>query len=118
MLTDESEPLYNRIMLKTFMKGSLPKQYCRMHDEDWYEKRDIDLKLNTKVTSVDTDSKVVELDYGGNLEYDYLLIASGGSPRKLDFIRSVVLLTGFALGVTGAMILAHVVVDKIVRFIQ
>ena len=85
VLTDESEPLYNRIMLKTFMKGSLPKQYCRMHDEDWYEKRDIDLKLNTKVTSVDTDSKVVELDYGGNLEYDYLLIASGGSPRKLDF---------------------------------
>ena len=46
-----------------------------------------------------------------------LSIWSGVSP-VLDFIRSVVLLTGFALGVTGAMILAHVVVDKIVRFIQ
>jgi len=43
VFTDESEPLYNRIMLKTYMKGTLPKQYTRVHDENWYDKRDIDL---------------------------------------------------------------------------
>ena len=46
-----------------------------------------------------------------------LSIWSGVSP-VFDFIRSVVLLTGFALGVAGAMILVHVVVDKVTRFIQ
>ena len=46
-----------------------------------------------------------------------LSVWSGVLP-VLDFIRSVVLLTGFALGVAGAMILVHVVVDKIARFTQ
>lgn len=82
VLTDESEPLYNRIMLKTYMKGSLPKQYTRLHDEDWYEKRDIELHLETPVVNIDTDSKVVETD-NESYEYDKCLVATGGSPRKL-----------------------------------
>lgn len=84
VLTDESEPLYNRIMLKTYMKGSLPKQYTRVHDEGWYSKRDVDLELETRVLNVDSETKVVE---AGNEEYSYdkLLVASGGSPRQLNF---------------------------------
>ena len=85
ILTDESEPLYNRIMLKNFMKGTLPKQYTRVHDEAWYEKRDIDLNLETKVTDVDTEEKVVETDSGENFSYEKLLVATGGSPRRLPF---------------------------------
>lgn len=84
VLTDESEPLYNRIMLKTYMKGSLPKQYTRVHDENWYEKRDIDLELETRVTDVDRDREVVKTD-GREYSYDRLLVASGGSPCKLAF---------------------------------
>lgn len=83
VLTDESEPLYNRIMLKSYMKGQLPLQYTRVHDENWYEKRDINLQLETRVADVDTDSKEVETGEGGLLSYDKLLVATGGSPRKL-----------------------------------
>ncbi|WEL23970.1 Pyridine nucleotide-disulfide oxidoreductase, NADH oxidase [Candidatus Nanohalovita haloferacivicina] len=81
VLTDEDEALYNRIMLKNFMKGTLPKQYAQVHDEGWYEKRDIDLHLETRVSSVDTDEKVVE---AGDEEFSYekLLVATGGSPRE------------------------------------
>ena len=85
VLTDESEPLYNRIMLKNFMKGTLPKQYARVHDEAWYEDRDIDLHLETRVTDVDTEEKVVETDSGENFSYEKLLVATGGSPRRLPF---------------------------------
>ena len=85
VLTDESEPLYNRIMLKNFMKGTLPKQYARVHDEAWYEDRDIDLHLETRVTDVDTAGKTVETDSGEKFSYEKLLVATGGSPRKLPF---------------------------------
>ncbi|PSH01773.1 MAG: NADH oxidase [Nanohaloarchaea archaeon SW_10_44_10] len=83
VITDESEPLYNRIMLKTYMKGTLPKQYTRVHDENWYEKRDIDLHLNNKVDNIDRQKKTIETAEGDKFEYDKLLIATGGSPRKL-----------------------------------
>jgi len=83
VLTDESEPLYNRIMLKTFMKGSLPVQYTRLHDESWYEKRDISLELETRVVDVDFDSMEVVTGEGGVFGFDRLLVATGGSPRRL-----------------------------------
>lgn len=82
VFTDESEPLYNRIMLKTYMKGSLPKQYARMHDENWYEKRDIELHLETLVENVDTEAKEVKTE-NDVYRYDKCLVATGGSPRKL-----------------------------------
>lgn len=83
VFTDDSEPLYNRIMLKTYMKGSLPKQYTRLHDENWYEKRDIDLHLNTRIESVEAEEKTVTTGSGESYSYDNLLIATGGNPRKL-----------------------------------
>ena len=82
VFTDEDTALYNRIMLKNYMKGTLPKQYTQMHDENWYEKRDIELKLETPVTNVDTEEKVVSTG-DESYSYDKLLVATGGSPRKL-----------------------------------
>ncbi|MFB6167180.1 MAG: NAD(P)/FAD-dependent oxidoreductase, partial [Candidatus Nanohaloarchaea archaeon] len=82
VITDESEPLYNRIMLKSYMKGQLPLQYVRMHDENWYEKRDIELELEREVVNIDTESRVVETGSGDTYSYDRLLVATGGSPRK------------------------------------
>lgn len=83
VFTDETDPLYNRIMLKTYMKGTLPKQYTRVHDESWYDKREIELHLETFVDNIDRDKKIVETDEGESFKYDKLLVATGGSPRKL-----------------------------------
>ncbi len=82
VFTDDSEPLYNRIMLKTYMKGSLPKQYTRVHDEGWYESRDIELHLDTRVVDVDQEGKEVKTGEGEAFEYDTLLMATGGNPRE------------------------------------
>lgn len=81
VLTDDREPLYNRIMLKNYMKGSLPKQYTRVHDEGWYSDRDIELYLETRVVDVDEEKKEVETESGEAFSYDTLLMATGGSPR-------------------------------------
>ena len=82
VFTDESQALYNRIMLKTFMKGTLPAQYTQMHDEDWYEKKDIDLHLETKIKEVKDEYNTVISDDGEEYSYDKLLVATGGSPRE------------------------------------
>ena len=83
VFTDESEPLYNRIMLKSYMKSELPdKKFTRVHDEAWYEKRDIELHLETRIENVDTKNNTVISESGEEYSYDKLLIATGGSPRE------------------------------------
>ncbi|MFC5972704.1 NAD(P)/FAD-dependent oxidoreductase [Halomarina salina] len=83
VITDEGEALYNRILIKEFAKGKMPAGPISIHDEEWYEDRDIDLRLNTMVTSVDTDAHEINLHTGETIEYDSLLVATGGTPTQL-----------------------------------
>ncbi|GAB3019884.1 NAD(P)/FAD-dependent oxidoreductase [Natronobiforma cellulositropha] len=83
VITDEGEPLYNRILIKEHAKGKLPEAPISIHDEAWYEDRDITLSLDTHVTTVDTDEKVVRIHDGSDVSYDKLLIATGGTPTQL-----------------------------------
>jgi NAD(P)H-nitrite reductase large subunit len=83
VITEEGEALYNRILIKEFAKGKLPEAPISIHEEDWYAERDIDLALNTVVTGVDTDEKVVRTHDSGTYEYDKLLLATGGTPIQL-----------------------------------
>lgn len=83
VITDEGEALYNRILIKEHAKGKLPEAPISIHEEDWYGERDIELSLNTHVTGVDTDEKVVHTHEGDDIPYDKLLIATGGTPTQL-----------------------------------
>ncbi|MGB9987495.1 NAD(P)/FAD-dependent oxidoreductase [Salarchaeum japonicum] len=83
VVTDEGEPLYNRILIKEFAKGKLPEAPISIHDEEWYDERDIDLKLNTLVTDIDTDAHEVYTHESETLAYDKLLVAAGGTPVQL-----------------------------------
>ena len=88
VLTDEGEPLYNRILIKEFAKGKLPEAPIAIHDEEWYDERDIDLRLNSHVTHVDTDEHLIHLHGGEDLSYDRLCIATGGTPTQLPVEHS------------------------------
>ncbi len=88
VLTDEGEPLYNRILIKEFAKGKLPEAPIAIHDEDWYDERDIALRLNTHVTAIDTDAHEVHTHDGEVVGYDRLCIAAGGTPAQLPVDRS------------------------------
>ncbi|NKE35803.1 NAD(P)/FAD-dependent oxidoreductase [Natronococcus sp. JC468] len=83
VITDEGEALYNRILIKEHAKGKLPEAPISIHEEGWYEERDIELSLNTHVTGIDTDEKVVRTHEGEGVGYDKLLIATGGTPTQL-----------------------------------
>lgn len=88
VITDEGEPLYNRILIKEFAKGKLPEAPISIHDEEWYEDRDITLSLDTHVTRIDPDAHSIHTHEGDDLEYDKLLIATGGTPTQLPVENS------------------------------
>jgi 3-phenylpropionate/trans-cinnamate dioxygenase ferredoxin reductase subunit len=88
VITDEGEALYNRILIKEFAKGKLPEAPISIHDPDWYEERDIDLQLDTHVTTVDADAHEIHTHSGDTYEYDKLLVATGGTPTQLPVDNS------------------------------
>ncbi|MHB8606245.1 MAG: NAD(P)/FAD-dependent oxidoreductase [Thermoplasmatota archaeon] len=81
-LTNEGEPLYNRVTIKDYAKGVIPEEKPRIHDTKWYASRNIDLRLFTQVTMVDDKNKVVICEDGTRVEFTKLLLAVGGIPRK------------------------------------
>ncbi|WP_440007474.1 NAD(P)/FAD-dependent oxidoreductase [Halomicrococcus sp. SG-WS-1] len=88
VITDEGEALYNRILIKEFAKGKLPEAPISIHDEEWYDERDIDLDLNTFVTDIDADAHEIHTHESGTYEYDKLLVATGGTPTQLPVDNS------------------------------
>jgi NAD(P)H-nitrite reductase large subunit len=88
VITDEGEPLYNRILIKEFAKGKLPEAPISIHQEGWYDERDIDLRLNTLVTDIDTEGHVLETHEDETIKYDKLLVATGGTPSQLPVENS------------------------------
>lgn len=88
VITEEPEPLYNRINIKEYAKGKMEEDFIMMHDESWYDERGIDLRLDTHVWKVEGDEKKVILHDGEELGYDKLLSATGGKPRDLPVPHS------------------------------
>lgn len=88
IITEEGEPLYNRILIKEFAKGKLPEAPLAIHDESWYTDRDISLKLNTHVTDIDMAANELTVHSGETLPYDKLLVATGGTPAELPVPNS------------------------------
>ena len=88
VITDEGEALYNRILIKEFAKGKLPEAPISIHDESWYDEREIDLRLNTLVVDVDVDGHTVETHEGEEISWDKLLLSMGGTPTQLPVDNS------------------------------
>lgn len=83
ILTDEGEPLYNRVAIKDYAKGTKVEEKVRIHTLDWYTKHDVDLRLHTPVRNIDDANKVVITEDRQHFPYDKLLIAAGGTPKPI-----------------------------------
>ena len=53
-----------------------------MRPKEFYEKYGIDVKTNTKVEGVDYSTHTLKIAGGKTLQYDKLLLATGGTARK------------------------------------
>jgi len=55
-----------------------------LHDQQWYAAHGVDARLATEAVSLDPSRKMVTAGNGNTYHYDKLLLATGGTPRRLD----------------------------------
>lgn len=84
LIAGEPYALYNRVSLPPFIKLQATERKVMMRTPEQQRALGIDLRLSTWVTRVDTTAKVVVTDCGDVLAYDKLLIATGGTPRRIQ----------------------------------
>ena len=89
LLGAEPERPYERPPLsKGYLLGHEPRDSAFVHPEGWYAEHGVDLREGTTVTAIDRGTATVAVSgSGGNSElpYDRLLLATGASPRRLNF---------------------------------
>lgn len=54
-----------------------------LHGQEFYDTNRIDLKLGTKIISLDVKHKTIRDEQGSDYRFEKLLLATGGSPRTL-----------------------------------
>lgn len=67
---------------KGYLMGNDPLESAFVHTPQWYDEQDVDLRLGSPVTAIDTGSRTVTTE-GERLRYDRLLLATGATPRRL-----------------------------------
>lgn len=77
-----SEPYgnYNRIMLSPVLADEKTIDEIMINDLDWYKDNNINLHIDSTITSIDRNNKTVVSNAGDSYEYDKLLIATGSNP--------------------------------------
>jgi 3-phenylpropionate/trans-cinnamate dioxygenase ferredoxin reductase component len=81
VISAESDPPYNRPPLsKSLWKGEKVDTIWRKTDG-----QNITVQLSRRVTAIDSANKQVVDALGGRCSWDKLLLATGGSPRRLPF---------------------------------
>jgi 3-phenylpropionate/trans-cinnamate dioxygenase ferredoxin reductase subunit len=81
LIGNDDNPPYNRPPLsKSLWKGKPLERIWRNTQE-----LSVDLHLGRTVRSIDPAKKMVTDDQGASYEYDKLLLATGGTPRRLPF---------------------------------
>lgn len=68
---------------KDYLDGHAKPEWMPLRGRDWYAGRDIALLLDTPVTRIDLEARNVHTGQGAPIHYDKLLLATGGTPRRL-----------------------------------
>jgi len=77
VLSEEDIPFYYRIRLNDFIAGEVGEDKLIAKKAAWYQEQRIDLRLNTRITGLDTAGKRLTTDSGEALAFDRLLLATG-----------------------------------------
>ena len=81
----ETERPYERPPLsKDYLQGKSERQKAYVHDEDFYGRQEIELRLGATAESIDPRASTVTLDGGQELAYDSLLLTTGAEPRRIS----------------------------------
>ncbi len=84
LIGEEPYPPYQRPPLsKAYLLGESDADRVQFRAPDYYSRMKIDLRVDTRVVSVDRAAHLVELQSGDMLPYDCLVLATGARVRTL-----------------------------------
>lgn len=81
---DASLPVDRPNLSKDYLAGKAPADWLALRSPDFYKQQRIDLRLNTRVTGIDTAQRQLQLQDGSQLPYGALLLATGAEPIRLE----------------------------------
>ena len=80
---DHDHPYDRPYLSKEFLRGEVELPKVFLHDEEEYKKQRIELRLSTRVTDGSLSERKLELEGGGAVAFDALVLGLGGTPRRL-----------------------------------
>src|SRR5262245_6297336 len=84
VVDDDNGSPYDRPNLsKDYLAGTAPEDWIPLRPDNFYAEHEIDI-VRGHATRIDTKSKKLEVDGRAPIEYDALLLATGGEPIRLD----------------------------------
>ncbi|XP_023213679.1 apoptosis-inducing factor 3-like [Centruroides sculpturatus] len=82
LISKEPNRPYDRPKLSKAL--SAKAEDLALRSPDYYQSADIELWLNREVTSIETEKRLLTCSDGTSIQYDAIMIATGGRPRTLD----------------------------------
>lgn len=73
---------------KKFLAGELPAERLYVKPKSFYDDPDIDVRLNTRVESIDAGAKTITTAQGERMTYDTLVLSTGSVARRLTLAGS------------------------------
>lgn len=84
LIGSETEEPYRRPALsKELLSGKASIDRVRLRPPTFWTEQGIDLRIGVTVTRIDTDSRTIHLADGDGVDYDVLILATGGRSRRL-----------------------------------
>lgn len=84
LIGDEDQLPYQRPPLsKKYLLGQMELPRLLLRPQEWYDDNNVELKLNTRVESIDRKAKSITLSSDQTLSYSHLMLATGSTPHWL-----------------------------------
>jgi 3-phenylpropionate/trans-cinnamate dioxygenase ferredoxin reductase subunit len=68
---------------KEYLRGEQGVDDLPVRGEDWYAEQEVEVRIGTEATALDPDGPSVELADGERIDADAVLLATGGTPRRM-----------------------------------
>ena len=82
VISDEAVPTYGRPLISYYLSDKIKFDTLPFRPKEFYENNKVEMRLGSRVLSIDTKAKLLILDCGDTVSYDRLLLATGGTPVK------------------------------------
>jgi NADPH-dependent 2,4-dienoyl-CoA reductase/sulfur reductase-like enzyme/nitrite reductase/ring-hydroxylating ferredoxin subunit len=81
---DDALPYDRPNLSKDYLSGNASEDWIPLRSSDFYKEQKIDVRIGTRVASIDPVERAVVIADGSHVTFDALLLATGASPVHLD----------------------------------